>query len=65
MKYYLSETWMGYEVVREDGGHKEYLAGARNGRYKWVLDYTYAAHYRERTALKHLREVQSWHSNIS
>lgn len=60
MKYYLSETWMGYEVVREDSnGCKEYLMSVRNGKYRWSIDYTYAAKYRKQTALKHIREVQS------
>lgn len=60
MKYYLSETWMGYEVVREDdGGRKEYLMSVRNGRYRWSIDYTYAAKYLRQTALRHMKEVQS------
>lgn len=59
MKYYLSATWMGYEVVREDAdGHKEYLMSVRKGMFKWSLDYTYAAKYSLATAMKHIEEVQ-------
>lgn len=60
MKYYLSKTWMGYEVVREDhSGRKEYLMSVYRGQYKWVVDYTYAAKYTKKTAMKHMKEVQS------
>lgn len=57
----ISKTWRGYEVSAPIKGSrfKKYVRWVRAGYVYWTLDYTYAAHYSEKTALKHDANIKA------
>ena len=57
----IYQTWRGYAIEYPLPGTEfsKYVKGVRKGKVTWTLDYTYAAHYSEKTARKHDENIKS------
>lgn len=54
MTHELIKVFDGYQIRKKYGKRYLYIAGYRDGEYKYVTDYTYGRHYTLKTAKKHL-----------
>ena len=55
----MNKTYRGYEIRKRNRNKWLYLAGCYNGKYKWVIDYTYAKSIKtKKTAQKHYEKIR-------
>ena len=55
------KRYNGYAIVWKDKDRNLYLQSMRNGKPKWILDYTYGRTYSTEGKAKEVIKVIQWH----
>lgn len=60
----IIETWQGYSIrgYIDKYARPVYVSGCRKGKYILVTDYLYAKYFSEKTAKKHVKELEKMYT---